>query len=79
MEEERVVSMKQHQRWSKGRANCTQFQKKSAITTKVENQNTIEEAHICLVKNILQAVEKIIPKSSSETKRRPTVAWWNEE
>ena len=57
----------------------TQFQKESTITTKVQNQNTIEEAHRCLVKTMLQAAEKTIPKTSSETKRRPTVVWWNEE
>ena len=36
-EEEREVSMKQQQRWSIGRANLTQFQKESTITTKVQN------------------------------------------
>ena len=30
-------------------------------------------------KTILQATEKTIPKTSSETKKRPPVAWWNEE
>ena len=56
-----------------------QFQKESAITAKVQNQNTIEEAHGCLVKIILQAAKKTIHKTSSKTKRRPTVAWWNKE
>ena len=74
LEEEKEVSMKQQQRWSIERANWMQFQKKSKITTKVQNQNTIEEAHSCLVKTILQATEKTIPKTSSETKRRPTLA-----
>ena len=78
IEEEREVSMKQ-QRWSIGRSNWTLFQIESTITTKVHNQNTTEEAHSCLVKTILQAVEKTIPQTSSETKRRATVAWWNEE
>ena len=44
IEEEREVSIKQQQRWSIERANWTQFQKESAITTKRQNQNTIEEA-----------------------------------
>ena len=48
-----------------------QFQKESTIITKVQNQNTIEEAHSCLVKTILQAAQKTIPKTPSETKRRP--------
>ena len=56
-----------------------QFHEESIITTKVQNQNTIQEAQSCLVKTILQAAEKTIPKTSSETKRRPTVPWWNEE
>ena len=71
--------MKQQQRWSIGKTNWTQFQKESTITTKVQNQNTIKETHSCLVKTILQAAEKTFPKTISETKRRPTVAWWNEE
>ena len=62
-----------------GRSNWMQFQKESTITIKVQDQNTIEEAHSCLVKTILQAAEKSIPKTSSEIKRRPLVAWWNEE
>ena len=49
-----------------------QFQKERTITTKLQNQNTIEESHSCLVKTILQAVERTIPKTSSETKRRST-------
>ena len=56
-----------------------QFQKERTITTKVQDQNTIEEAYKCLNKNILQAAEKTIPKTSSETKRIPYVAWWNKE
>ena len=46
---------------------------------KVQIQNTTEEAHSYLIKTILQAAERTIPKTSSETKRRPTVAWLNEE
>ena len=46
---------------------------------KVQDQNTIQEVHSCLIKTILQAAEKTIPKTSSEVKRRPPVAWWNEE
>ena len=46
---------------------------------KVQNKNKIEEAHSCLVKTILQAAEETIPKTSSETKRTPTVVWWYEE
>ena len=45
----------------------------------MQNQNTIEETHSCLVKNILQAAEKIIPKTSPETKKRLLVAWWKKE
>ena len=56
-----------------------QFQKESTITTKVQDPKTIEEEHSCLVKTILQAAEKSIPKTSPETKRRPPVVWWNEE
>ena len=44
----------------------------------MRDKNTIEVAHICLVKIILQATEKTIPKTSPETKEIP-VAWWNEE
>ena len=56
-----------------------QFQKISTVTIKVLNQNTIEEAHNCLIKIILYAAEKTILKTSSESKRIPPVAWWNEE
>ena len=56
-----------------------QFQKKRKITTKVQDQNTIVEAHSCLVKTILEAAEKTIHKTSPQMKKRPTVAWWNEE
>ena len=59
--------MKQKERWVIGRANWTQFHKKSAITTKVQNQNTIEEAHSCLVKTILQAAEKNILRDKEKT------------
>ena len=65
--EEREVSMIQQQRWSIGRANWIQFQKESTITTKVQNQNTIEEAHSCLVKTILQAAEKNILRDKEKT------------
>ena len=75
IEDESEVSTKQHQRWSLGRANWIQFQKESTITTKVLNQNTIEEAHSYLVKIILQATERTIFRD----KWRPPVAWWNEE
>ena len=74
IENEREVSMKQQQRWSIGGVNWMKFQKESTITMKVQNQNTIKEAHSCLVKTLLQTAEKTIPKTSSETKRRPTVA-----
>ena len=56
-----------------------QFQKESTITTKVQDQNTIDETHSCLVKIVLQATEKNIPKTPPETKKRPTVAWWNKK
>ena len=50
-----------------GRANLTQFRKESTITTKVHNQNTIEETHSCLVKTILQAAEKNILGDKKKT------------
>ena len=46
---------------------------------KSAGQNTIVEAHNCLVKTILQAAEKTISQTFSETKKIPPVAWWNEE
>ena len=54
--------MKQQQRWSIGRENWMQFQKESIITTKIQKQNAIQEAHSYLVKTILQAAA--------------TIAWW---
>ena len=56
-----------------------QFQKESKIKTKMHDQNTIKEAHSCLVKTILQAVEKTISITSPGMKKRPLVAWCNEE
>ena len=56
-----------------------QFQKESTITTKVQDQNTIEKTYRCLIKTILHGAEKIIPKTSLEVKKRPSVAWFNEE
>ena len=53
--------------------------KKNTITINVQNQNTIKEAHSCLVKTILQAAEKTIPKTSPETKKRLPIAWWDAE
>ena len=44
-----------------------QFQKKSKTTTKVQDQNTIEKAHNCLGKTILQAEEKTIPRDEEKT------------
>ena len=41
-------------------------------------KKVIKEAHSCLVKTI-QIVEKTIPKTSSETNKRPPVTWWKEE
>ena len=32
----------------------------------MQNQNTIEEAHSCLVKTILQEAEKTIPKDEEK-------------
>ena len=61
-EKQKEISMKQHQSWSIGRANWTQFQKESTIATKVHNQNIIEEAHSCLVNTILQQQRKPSPK-----------------
>ena len=49
-------------------AHMMNFQNESKITTKLWDQNTIKEAHSCLVKTILQAVEKTLPKTSSENK-----------
>ena len=47
----------------------------STITSKVQDQNTIEAAHSSLVKTILQAAER---KISRDEERLP-VAWWNKE
>ena len=77
--DDREVFTKQQQRWSIESANWMQFQRESTITTKVRDQNTIEEAYSWLNKCILQVVEKTIPKTSSEVKRRPPVACWKEE
>ena len=60
------VSTKQDLRWSIESANYMQFQKECTITTKVQDENTTEELHSCLVKTILQAAEKTT-----------SVAWWN--
>ena len=49
------------------------------IITRVHDQNTIEKAHSCLIKTIIQAAERYTLKVSSEVKRRLPVAWWNEE
>ena len=48
-----------------------QFQKESKITTKVQDQNTIEEAHNYLVKTILQAAEETIPKHPQRQRKEP--------
>ena len=45
----------------------------------MQDRNTIEEAHICLVKIILRAAEKTIHKTTPETKKKPPVVWWNKE
>ena len=45
----------------------------------VQKQHLIKEAHSCLVKTIIQAAEKAISKTTSETKRRPTVKCKREE
>ena len=60
---------------SLGRAHWIQFQKESKIKTKEQNQNTIKEAHSCLIKTVLQASEKTISKPSPKTKKRPLVVW----
>ena len=78
IEDGREVSIKQQQRCSIGRANLIQFRKESTITIKVQDQNTIKEAHSSLNKTILKAAEKIIPKTFSEAKRKAPRAWWNE-
>ena len=41
--------------------------------------DTVEETYGRLVESIIGAAEKSIPKTSIETKRRPPVAWWNED
>ena len=64
IEDKREVPTKQQQIWSIGKPNWMQFQKKSTITTRVQDQNTIEEAHSCLIKITLQAAEKTILKHS---------------
>ena len=53
IEEEREVSM-EHRK-------C-KFQKESTITTKVQNQNTIEKAHSCLVKTYYKQQRNLTPK-----------------
>ena len=55
------------------------FRKKAKLQQKVQDQNTIKTAHSCLVKTIWQAAEKPILKISPEKKKRPPVAYWNEE
>ena len=44
-----------------------QFQKENKITTNVQDQKTIEEAHSRLVKTILQAAEKTILRGEEKT------------
>ena len=53
------------------------FRKKN-ITTKVQDQETVEEVCSCLTKNILQAAENTIPKTTLRTKERSPLACWNE-
>ena len=79
LEDERETPIKQSQRWNTGRANWSIFQKEVKITTKVRDQDTVEETYGRLVESIIGAAEKSIPKTSIETKRRPPVAWWNED
>ena len=69
IELKREVSSKEYQRWSIERASWMHFQKESKITSKVHDRNTIDEAHSCPVKTILQAAERTIPKASPETKK----------
>ena len=76
LEDKSESSTKQQQRWSIGRANWTSFQKEAKITTKVRDQDIVEESYGCLVETIIGVAEKSIPKTSSETKGRPPVAWW---
>ena len=53
------------------------------VLSKRKNNNnkcaTIEGAYSCLLKIILQAAEKTIPKASTEAKKRLSVLWQNEE
>ena len=51
---------------------------KSTIPEKKQNQESIEEAYGCLTKNILQAAENTIPKTTLRTKERSPLACWNE-
>ena len=46
---------------------------------KSADQNAIEKIHSCLVKTILKAAEKTIPKTFSETKKKPPKVGWNKE
>ena len=79
LREKKENSTKQQQRWSFKRANQTQFQKKSIIITKIHDQESIEKAYSCLTRNILQAAENTILKTTLGIKKRSPVAWWNEE
>ena len=52
-----------------------EFQKKIILTTKLQYQESIEEAYNCLTRNMLQTVENTIPKTCTGMKKRPTVIW----
>ena len=71
---EKENTTKQQQRWSIRKANWTQYQIKSIITTKVQDHESIEEAYSCLTKSILQAAKNTITKTSLGIKKRPPVA-----
>ena len=52
---------------------------KSIITTKVQDEESIEEAYSCLTRNILEAAENTIPKTFLRMKKIPPVSWWNKK
>ena len=52
--------------------------KKSIITNKIQNHELIKVAYSYQTRNIIQAPENNIPKTTLGKKKRPPVARWNE-
>ena len=46
------------------RANWTQFWTESIINTKEQDHESIKEAYSCLTKDIIQATENTIPRTT---------------